>query len=337
MAFSQSHLFRGKIGSKNILEIVDKLDYSISSYEERLELIKNLLGEEFFCGYFTHYFKPNISTKDQLSEDNNICQALLKITDYILGCEEIKEQFKEKKCVYKFYRNEENLKAVLSKEPSLEELSNNLNAQEEVIHFLMKKQNFRRSKNISVTAADLKREDYTGEVLREYNKLKEKLLELKENPELREKIKYPYGRGKISHIIKEVNTDMLISKKILDGTNGEALRHPGDEGQVIEWDCFDYSNFNHIRALLYSNATQLSPDNEVSFLVYDLQNMVKKMYKNKKLKARDLEIMKMVRQGYLQEEIAKTFNISQERVSAKIVHISKKIAKAFEDENRDKS
>ena len=331
MAFSQSHLFRGKIDNKNILDIVDKLDYSISSYNERKKLIGSLLGEEFFCSYFTDYFRPNISTKEQLSEDNNICQALLKITDYLLGCEEIKEQFKDKKITYKFYRNEENLKSVLSKEPSLEELSNSINAHEEVIHFLMKKQNFKKSKNISVTAADLKRDDSVGEVLREYGKLKANFLELKESEELRNEIEFPYGRGKISHIIKEINTDMLIAKKILDGTNGDNLRHPGDEGQVIEWDCFDYTNFNHIRALLYSNATQLSPDNEISFLVYDLQTMIKKMYKNKKLKSRDLKIIKMIRQGFLQEEIAKTFNISQERVSAKIVHISKKIAKSFEE------
>lgn len=330
MAFSQQHIFRGKIEDKNIIDIVDKLDYKISSYNERLKLIKSLLGEEFFTGYFNDYFKANISTKEQLSGDNNICQALLKITDYILGCEEIKEQFKEKKIIYKFYRNEESLKAVLQKEQSLEELNSNMNSQEEEMHFLIKKQNFKKPKDISVTNQDLNRLDYTGEVLREYNSIKNNLLELKDNEELRKAIKYPYSRGKISYMIKDINTDMLIVKKTLDGVNGEPLRHPGEEGQVIEWDCFDYTNFNHIRALLYSNATQLSPDNEISFLVYDLQTMINKMYKNKKLKSRDLKIIKMVRQGYLQEEIASSLNITQERVSAKILHISKKIAKAFE-------
>lgn len=329
MAFSQQHIFRGKIDNKNIVDIVSDLDYTISGYEDRLVLVKKLLGEDFFKGYFSEYFKANISTKEELSGDNNICQALLKITDYLLGAEEIREQFKEKSIEYKFYKNEESLKAVLCKEHSLEELSNNLNTQEEVIHFLLKKQNFKKSKEISVTSQDLKREDYTGQVLREYNLLKESLMALKNDEILRESIKYPYGRGKISYMIKELNIDMLIAKKILDGTNGEPLKNLGEEGQVVEWDCFDYTNFNHIRALLYSNATQLSPDNEISFLVYDLQTMIDKLYKNKKLKARDLKIIKMIREGYLQEEIATALNITQERVSAKILHISKKIAQAF--------
>lgn len=330
MAFSQSHLFRGQINNVNIMDIVDKLDYTISSLQDRMNLVKELLGEEFFVEYFDEYFKGNISTKDYLSANNNVCQAILKITDYILGAEEIGEKFKEKSVVYKFYRDEESLKSAITKEQSLDYIQEQMGMDEEVIHFLMKRQNFRKPKDISVKPSDINRDDYVGEVLREYNVLKEALVNLKNNKELREEIKFPYSRGKISHIIKELNADMLIAKKILDGTNGQALKHPGDEGQVIEWDCFDYTNYNHIRALLYSNATQLSADNEISFLVYDLENMIKKLYKNKKLKDRDLKIIKMIRQGYLQEEIASEIGVTQERISMKILQLSRKIAKEFE-------
>ena len=107
MAFSRSHLFRGQINNVNIMDIVDKLDYTISSLQDRMNLVEELLGEEFFVEYFDEYFKGNISTKDYLSANNNVCQAILKITDYILGAEEIGEKFKEKSVVYKFYRDEE--------------------------------------------------------------------------------------------------------------------------------------------------------------------------------------------------------------------------------------
>ena len=340
MAFSNTHMFRAKLGSKDISNILSGLNYEVSSYEQRMEIVKNLLGEDFFTEYFSGYFKVNIGTKDASATDNNICKALEKITDYLLSSDEVVRDFKEKKTQYKFFSTEERLQEALNKELSIEQISSTVNdkagdediEEDDILYMVMKKTNALKEKKISVTRQDIERDDMAGSILREYDTLKTTLTYLKNNPEARQKIEGNFTRGKISHMIKIVNADMLITKRLLNHRTPLIPKCLGDEGQVIDWDCMDYTNMEHIKALLYSNATVISAENELSFLVHDLENMIRKLVRRNKLKERDLIIIKMIREGYNQDEIAQALSITQVRVCQKISHIAKTISLAFKKE-----
>lgn len=131
-------------------------------------------------------------------------------------------------------------------------------------------------------------------------------------------------------MLREINSDMLQCKIELSGIFGQTLKHPLPEGQVVDWASdLDYTNHKHIKALLYSNSTKISAENELSFLVYDMENVIRKLLGKKILNSRDLVIIKMIREGYIQDEIAKELNISQARVNSRINQISKNIAKEF--------
>lgn len=340
--FSLYHNFRGNLNNTNVNELIQQLDYSIETYNERLELVKKILGDDFFVEYFDDFFKATLSSEDAISEKNNVCSLIERITDYLLCSSEVTKEFEDKKVVYKFYQKEETFRQSLYRDIHIEDVINKANSSEqgeEVIHFLMKIKNNKKPKKIVVKESDYApdKNSYMSQVLRDYSLCKNHLIKLRDDNEFRLNQEHKISKGKASHMLREINSDMLQCKIELSGIFGQTLKHPLPEGQVVDWASdLDYTNHKHIKALLYSNSTKISAENELSFLVYDMENVIKKLLHKKVLNTRDLIIIKMVREGYIQDEIAKELNISQARVNSRINQISKNIAKEFaKQENKN--
>lgn len=333
--FSLYHTFKGSLNDTNVNELIKQLDYSIETYEDRLKLVKSILGDDFFIEYFDDYFKSSLSSSDALSDKNNVCLLIEKITDYLLCSEEVNREFRDKKVVYKFYQKEDTFKQSLHKDIYIEDVIKKANSNEqgeEIIHFLMNVKNNKKPKKIVVKESDYSdgKDTYLANVLRDYSKGKNYLTKLRDDDEFRTSQDYVITKGKASHMLKEINSDMLHCKIELSGVFGQTLKHPLPEGQVVDW-CkdLDYKNPKHIKALLYSNSVVISPDNEISYLVADLENTIKILLKKGILNQRDLIIISMIRQGFKQEEIAEELNISQARVNNRINQIANNISKEF--------
>jgi hypothetical protein len=129
--------FDGKLNNKTIYDFKKQLDYNLSQ-KKRIQLVKNILYtqngmiqehldpyfEEFFeqnnqGGIDISHFKVGLNKKDNLSENNNVCNELEKMANYILFSPD--GQRITKKTKYNFYP-EHKLKEKMDKEESLDKL-----------------------------------------------------------------------------------------------------------------------------------------------------------------------------------------------------------------------
>lgn len=100
-------------------------------------------------------------------------------------------------------------------------------------------------------------------------------------------------------------------------------------------DDIDYCNKEHIYGMLKLPEMELSPDNQLSILSYDLHKMIRRLYKKNKLDDRDLYILEGLRHNVSQEDLAKELEIDQSVVSRLSKRIAKDIANGFKEDKED--
>lgn len=90
-------------------------------------------------------------------------------------------------------------------------------------------------------------------------------------------------------------------------------------------DNVDYSNIKHIAAILYLNSENISYENDISIIAYDITKAIRELRKLGKLDDKDMYIIEGIRHSVTQEDIACELNISKQAVNKRIFKISKKI------------
>ena len=109
------------------------------------------------------------------------------------------------------------------------------------------------------------------------------------------------------------------------------IENNGDFSSITDWLRFDFKNIDHVKAILYFKPRSLAPEDDLSILIYDVNNIIKNLFKLKKIDKTDLEILDMIRSEYTLTEIAKELNFSGEsNVRYKLNNIAKKITKYAE-------
>lgn len=102
---------------------IGKLDRTVGSLKERSDNIEKVLNEDkFFEEYFDEHYDPSISQDSALSEDNNICQMLSSMADYLINSNESKELDKKEETVYVFSEDVEKFKEKRRREKNINDI-----------------------------------------------------------------------------------------------------------------------------------------------------------------------------------------------------------------------
>lgn len=329
MAFSKVN-FTGELDGTTVYELNNKLDYSKTHLEDRMEVVKNILDNtDFYNQYFDNHFKASVNSGDPLSENINVCRSLERMASYILNSKEVKQQEDKEQTQYVFYTDRKYFEKKLQRECSFESIAASEDHQETIIHFLKSpSQNFKKPKTQVITKKDLERQDDLGEILRAYQGFLDHITNELHNPETK------HNRYLLTKIKGSVNSDMIYCKDHLLGVIESGC---SNESTKYDLDVFDFTNEIHlkgttmvsskgnkipVKGLIYFKP-DFDPNNEFSFVLMDLQNTIDKANLTDKEKI----VLEGLRYGLTQEEIAMEIGTYQKKVSRYIDGIVKKIIK----------
>lgn len=295
------NFFQGKLDGKDLKDFfITK--YDLLTAEERISAVNELLANEYFTEYFDKYFKVKLTTSDTLSGGINVCQTLEKLADYILNCQEVKDERKARQVEYRFYKN----KHEFFERTKRENASN-----DGIVDFLAdENKNFYLSNEQKITEDDLSENSECGRILREYDVMLE---ECKKIPSF----------NKMLTQSKLVREDMLITKNDLKGTI--TLSGSGGGKNFGAFDDFNWKDSEQVKIIL-SMTKDFNPEDNLSHLLLSLDLYIKNMYKAGLLDKQEYLICKLLREGYKQQEICTMLDVKKSFLSQKIKKVSSKIS-----------
>ena len=321
MAFTSQQNFLASIDGVTANELNRVMDRTLDNYEERKKCIESTLeGTTFFEEYFTDYYNVNASQNDYLSLENNVCKVLENYASYLLNSKDIDDEEAE---VYKFYYDESEFRRAVNKDMKYDEKG------PEVIDFLLANQsNYKKAKDQKITAADLKRNDYLGDVLRDY----QTYIDVLNNSNMQ-----AYRRNRLKG---EVQRDMILSKDALLRVHGYQLRY-FSESTKPNLEVVDFVDFNQLKGYTVEGVDphytkvdgllrmKFNGDFQYDFqcILYDLDILIEKT----KLTERERECLNYFRNGLTNVKIGDIINITSQSVGQSIDSAIKKVnKKAFE-------
>jgi hypothetical protein len=196
--------FRGKIDGIGVFEVKDRLDYSLRTTQERIDLLNEILSDPKIINFFEAVteqkfnktknisaFKICLSTTNDLCEHTNINRLLEQMANYLIYAPDAPKLYE--KTQYKFF-DLFSFQNKLNRELSLDVHQNqrygkvskdmkDLNSVGDIVendnrlNFLLLKKNFIKEKKITITKEDIEK-DSTG-ILKAYNEAINSLLMLR--------------------------------------------------------------------------------------------------------------------------------------------------------------
>ena len=134
---------------------------------------------------------------------------------------------------------------------------------------------------------------------------------------------YGVGLKHITNNISDVKDYMLSCK--LSHTNRVCIS-PDKNG--VNMDIFEhvnYSNPKHIEAILYLQGNEISYENDMSVISYDITKVINDLREIGKLDDKDMHIIDGIRHRITQEDLANELGISKQAVHKRISKISQKV------------
>lgn len=302
-----------------------ELKKSITDAKERVTYLENTIES---CN-IENYSDVTVSTFNKLSEDVYLNRRIETYTNWLLKGEMKKEEvYSYDTRTDKQYNDAEKAKRFIAKGEG------NTEAQEEAQIERLKTNGIQYKSNaITITPALIKESSVLGEILREYQPLREllgqELQKIKNGQPTRkitiekdgELIRAPLSFKMVREHLGEVNADMKLSIIKLKGL--ECERPAPTKIYENKLDMINYSNWKMIKKLLghlWLKETPMNLDDII--LVADLQRALD----NIKLDAIDKNIIEKYNEGYTEEDIAKKLKINQSTVNRRIASISKRIS-----------
>lgn len=330
MAFETRHLFNAKINKQVLGDF--NVDYTLTKLEDRKDYIDKLIGDvrdefkrNFFEVYFDEFYKPNLNMYQKLSDKINVCLKLERLADYLLGSFEVRQERKKEITKYYFYVNKEEFISRTRRESLF--TKEGIEEQDNAIHFLLNvhMRNPKKSKAQKIFMEDFKKDDEAAKVLNEYKIFLDILNDLQKEGN--------YSKKRISAMKGTILEDMIRVKTALRGTFGEHLKNPLKESTEPSWEKFDYTNIEHIKNAL-KVSKEFDPNDDLSYIVLDLDMTVNKLYKEGIIKPKQIQLLKLLKDGYSYSEAGQVIGLAKTSVFHSLDSIAKKIAKYYINLNK---
>lgn len=335
--------FKGKIADKKISDF-NQYDNTLTKFKDRIAFVEGNMYEEgfvheFFSTYFSQYYTVSPSQDGYLAEEDSVCKLLEILGTYILSANDVESN---RKIEYKFWKSEREYNDYKDSSNVGIIGTDEEGREVEVIDMFVDKKNDKNQKivkSISVSKQDLKdifelRQlqdaiDYmkSPKGVKDMKNHVQKLLDSDcGSEEEREKLKYISKNTEryIAKYAKSLSDNQVLIKK--------AIKRPiefknllKDEGVPHKLDALDFMESNDVEALLpFISQEDLMTD--IGVMVFDLLKLITVT----KLSNRELEIIKMLKNGYKQIEIAEELGIKKQNVKTYMKRISEKVSKSYE-------
>ena len=129
----------------------------------------------------------------------------------------------------------------------------------------------------------------------------------------------------VTNNMKNINEYMIMTK---EHYHNYVCIKP-DKCPVVSniMDVIDYSNDNHVLALISLNVSTDDLSNDISILSYDVNHAIQRAVDNGELGDKELEIISLLRQGDTKKGISKKISLSRVSVYKKLDNIVKSVKK----------
>lgn len=303
-----------------------ELKKEITTAKDRVEYLESILETNEIKDSYTNANDKNFN---KLSEDNYNNRRIETYTNWLLkGSMDKEEIYPYDTRTDQQYNDAEKPKRFIAKGEG------NTEAQEETQVDKLKTNGIQYKSNaIKITPALIKEDSVLGEILREYQPLREllsqELQKIKLGQPTREIIiemdgeiiEIPLSFKMVREHLGEINADMKLSIIKLKGL--ECERPAPTKIYENKLDMVDYSNWKHIKKMVGHIWLKETPTNEDDIiLATDLQRALD----NIRLDAIDKNIIEKYNEGYTEEDIAEELEINQSTVNRRIASISKRIS-----------
>ena len=316
-----------RLGGVTLSQLHRSVDYQLVSEKDRLELAHIICESDFFPLYFDYIYNPHLNKQDELSEDNNVCKFLEKLADYIL----LSTEEKERRSEGDLFSSRDLLNTKLKKELTFSDiLTENSDLNDIILHNIDKSEYVDKTEKLQITQADLDRNDEMGRILNRYYNL---YINIDSSDKLNN-----YKKSRLKGYILE---DMRTVKEYYVGDNSHNYNNmekeeEGDDFQILEVNMNDKmleggsinitkSRKEKVEGLLQYQCDGLDENNPLSFLYYDLENLLKTI----KFSKREKQILERYRKGFTLVEIAEELDVSKQYVHQTKNNIIKKIKGAM--------
>ena len=302
-----NNLFFSDIGKdtyKSLYKRVISLDRDISSYERRSKIVNDIIEDnQYLVNYFSSYYSPVLTNDSALSSENNICQLVEILTNYLLTSTESRELDDKQRTIYintaSFNKSND-----IPIGDSTEFIKSSQTAYVE-----FNSGNYKKDKRQTITPKDLSRTDYLGSVLRDYQSLLDTINVKLHSPTDGRRMLYT----RTKHDLKD---DQIISKDSLLGVWGYTTHPSESTGHV------DYTTFNDqqtVKTMLKNVPSH--GDKDVWLLSLDFETLLSKI----QFSPYELALIFDYRQGSTLAELSQDLGRSRTTIFNDISHITEKI------------
>lgn len=303
-----------------------ELKKEITSAKDRVEYLESILGTNEIKDSYTNANDKNFN---KLSEDNYNNRRIETYTNWLLkGSMDKEEVYSYDTRTDKQYNDDEKSKRFIAKGEG------NTEAQEEAQVDKLKTNGIQyKSNSIKVTPSLIKEDSELGEILREYQPLREllsqELQKIKNGQATRkitiekegELIEVPLSFKLVREHLGEVNADMKLSITKLKGLDG--LRPAPTKVYENKLEMIDYSNWMHVKKIVGHIWLKETPMNEDDIiLVADVNRALKEL----KLSALDSDIIEKYNEGWTVQEIGKEVGLHHSNIVRRIDKVCKLIS-----------
>lgn len=312
---------------------IGKLDKKVKSLNERMHNVDDILnGDEFFIEYFDKHYNPMIDQDSALSDENNICQMLTSMADYLINSDESKAIDESEKTHYVFTedssrRREEYRQSSHNIDTDVN-TSDNGNDNIAFVSMPIKPVEFKNDK-ISINKKDFIPNGNLAEMSKILNDYQKLVISLDKNIEndIAHKRKYTSIKAGVIDDMKMVKESYLgvfpRSKKTVHGHVIKDVKSP------------DYTNLKEFKAMLNSLPVALEESYEFWELSFEFDSMIEDMYNNGMLTEEQYYVIILRRNGWKYSEIIEDLypNVENKLQKKKYIeylfinNIAKKVAK----------
>lgn len=339
--------------AKERIEYLEDMMYTKEGYP--VEFFERLFDQDVKVESIKDKFKRVdliLTSSQDLSCDVYECKQIEKMADYLLFAPD--QDRMDKQQTYKFY-DSKNFKKLCEKERLYEEISNNMSCEDdnlvsdEIIDIMgsvnpvcrkyhYSEQRVMRSKYIDKEKKFAFLARWEGHLRDDKVKIYKKDFKDPELPllsqweldinnlkELKEETRDSRQKRQIENMISELKNVQIVYKKYKKGIF--EFISPLNGSTEIDYDEVDMFDKSHVLALLNMPERQISPEDELSLVLYDFKQILDKV----EIRDSDLDVVKMYRNGKTMEEIAKRKKIAKQSVSMIMDKLANRIVSEYEE------
>lgn len=339
MAFKNQTNFTAKIEDVGVNDIKDKLNYKLDNIDDRMSCVENALsyGDKFYQEFFDTYCNVGITSNDTLLSENNVVRSLESMANYILAKDE-----KSNNSMESFFVEEQGLIRKINREDEFNNTGMSMIHGFDIVsddNQQKDESNYKKLKKQMITADDLARDDYLGDVLRDYNVFLELTSKYtkKNNGENGKRIKHLPGKKAPLYVYTKhqssIKDDMIICKDSLMRKHGYNLKNFSESTQP-DYSVIDITNKEHLlgswvsytnervrsNGLLSFKATD-DYQNDFNCILIDLENILS----NSNLTDLELSVLELYQKGLKVFQIEEELEITRSRVETALNNIANKV------------